>query len=154
MAADLTVAPWTRLAKLSPTGTDPADLQEAADRYVLTGDVYRAAADLWEVLALSYDTQLAMPAGGAVQSATQDGMAVTFVDPVAALTASSSAAWVMVNKLRAMGRPYSALVHDPLDNPWGHSTSDDWRDRNVYAAAESGDQGWDHSDITIVVDTT
>lgn len=144
MAADLTVEPWVRLVKLAPPGTSGTDLQAAADRYVLRGDVKRAAADLWEEKALSYDAQLA--SGPIVASATQDGMAVSYVDPVASLTAASAAAWQMCNRLRATAKAYSALVHDPCDDPWGHSVASDLRDFRAYDATKELDE--DSNDST------
>lgn len=81
MSADMTIEPWTRLAKLAPPGTDGNELQTAADRYALTADLYAAVADLWEEAAMTIDlTPDATPTGtdGQVLAVAQDGLSVTY----------------------------------------------------------------------------
>jgi hypothetical protein len=131
MAVDLTSVPWNRLAKLAPPGSTLDDLQAAADRWALRADVYNAAADLWEELALTVDvaTQDTQPdTTGSVASVSQDGISVTYAnDPLAgnglsARVASRGQMLATARKLRARGRPKSVLMHEPEYDAWTGKT--------------------------------
>lgn len=82
MAADLSTEPFKRLGKLAPPNTGEPALQEAADRYANTSDLYSAAADLWEEAALALDVsppESPIVNGQApVSSVSQDGITVTY----------------------------------------------------------------------------
>lgn len=123
----MTVEPWSRLAKLAPPNTPPADLQAAADRRALRADLFAAAADLWEEKAVSLQI-VAADTGPAIQSATQDGVSVTYVDAFTRLQAQEAAAWGMARKFRAKAKPGNPMVHSPDDTPWLHRTFEDWQD--------------------------
>ena len=133
MAVDLSLVPWDRLAKLAPPSTNEVQLQEAADRWALTADVYNAAADLWEEAALGVDVTTTTVEGEtpAVSSVSQDGISVTYAsDPLAgnglsARVASRGQMLATARRLRARGKPSSPLVHDPDYDAWTGQLSDD-----------------------------
>lgn len=131
MAADLSLEPWSRLAKLAPPGTDPNDLQAAADRYALTADLYAAVADLWEEKAMSIDVSPdATPSGtsGQVLSVSQDGLSVTYkASNVEGDTQNARGAQYSYYMKRAQQFRAKAKVKTPLldgrkrvdqDTPW------------------------------------
>lgn len=124
MAVDLTVTPWPRLSQLAPPGTPSADLQTAADRNSIKADVYRAAAELWEIRAISLDAQTA-DIGPAVASAAQDGISVTYVDASVRSQAQAANAWETSRRLMARAKPGNPLTHQTVDTPWLHRTIDD-----------------------------
>lgn len=83
MAADLGAAPWNRLSKLCPPETDQLAMQEAADRYVSTGDLYMALADLWDEAAVKVSLlppDAPDPLNWPVSSVSQDGVTVTYAN--------------------------------------------------------------------------
>lgn len=133
MAIDLTVSPWNRLAKLAPPGTNEVDLQDAAQRWAVTADVYNAAADIWEEKLMGIDltpdedvvVDPANPlANGKVQSISQDGISVSYIassvdgNSQTARYAQATQIRAVVRSLRAKGKPYSPLVHSRDYNPW------------------------------------
>ncbi len=133
MPVDMSISPWTRLAKLAPPGTPIDELQEAADRWAINADVYGAAADLWEELLISIDLSPdpdpefdpAEPlAGGRVSSVTQDGISVNFaVSNQGGNTQNSRRSQAIqvrsiIRSLRAKMKPNSPLVHNREYNPW------------------------------------
>ena len=133
MAVDLTVVPWNRLAKLAPPGTNVDDLQQAADNHSTRTDVYAAAADLWEDLALSVDiTNGDMGTDTpVVSSVSQDGISVTYAnDPLAgnglsARVASRGQMLATARRLRLKSKPSAPLMHDTDYDAWtGHYRDD------------------------------
>lgn len=134
MAVDLTTVPWNRLAKLAPPGTNAQDLQDAADRWALTADVYNAAADLWEEAAYAIDvtTSDVNTATQAVKSVSQDGISVTYADDalagngLSARVGSRAQMLATAKQLRMRGKPKSVLMHDDTYDAWtGRDTNDD-----------------------------
>lgn len=131
VATDLTIEPWPRLARLAPPGTPSDALQEAADRWGVTADVYNAAADLWEDRLSSIDLapdpdEVSTPdaPSGKVSSIAQDGISITYAQTAkSGNTQTARIAQVaqiksMVRTLRAKGKPHSPLVHRTDYNPW------------------------------------
>lgn len=133
MELDLSMAPWDRLAKLAPPGTNVDDLRSAAERWAVTTDVYSAAADVWEEklmgIDLAPDPDVVVDpenplANGKVQSISQDGISVSYiassVDGNSSTARYAQAAQIrgIIRALRAKGKPYSPLVHARGYNPW------------------------------------
>lgn len=126
MAVDLTLVPWNRLAKLAPPGTNPEDLQAAADRWSLRADVYNAAADLWEEAALLIDVTATTsePGSQAVQSVSQDGISVQYANDalagngLSARIGSRAQMEATARRLRMRGKPQSVLMHEPEYDAW------------------------------------
>lgn len=128
MAVDLTMVPWNRLVKLAPPGTKQDELQEAADRWALRADVYSAAADLWEELALTVDVSNDCTTSNsgtpAVASVSQDGISVTYAsDPLAgnglsARVASRGQMLATARRLRLRAKPTAPLMHDEDYDAW------------------------------------
>lgn len=135
MAVDLTTVPWNRLAKLAPPGTNLDELQEAADRWSLRADVYSAAADLWEELALTVDISNECTSDSAstpaVASVSQDGISVTYAsDPLAgnglsARVASRGQMLATARRLRLKAKPIAPLMHDEDYDAWTGHTRDE-----------------------------
>jgi hypothetical protein len=126
MAADLTIEPWTRLAKLAPPGSDPNELQSAADRYALTADLYAAVADLWEEKAMKIDLSpdsIDASSSGPIASVTQDGISVSYqaskIEGNTQNARSAQYANMMsrARQFRAKAKPKSVLLDGraPLD---------------------------------------
>jgi hypothetical protein len=118
------------LAQLAPPGTPSADLQTAADRNAIKADVYRAAAELWEIRAISLDTQTA-DIGPVVASASQDGISVTYVDASVRVQAQAANAWATSRRLLARAKPGNPLTHQTTDTPWLHRAIDDTFDWGI-----------------------
>jgi hypothetical protein len=137
MAADMTLEPWTRLARLAPPGTIGADLQSAADRWALTADVYAAAADLWEEAAMAVDTtpdEDAQAVTANVQSVSQDGISITYAsdgligNSMSSRIASQAQMLAKAKFFRSRAKAKSVLVHELGYNPWinnGHTECDE-----------------------------
>lgn len=127
MAADLTIGPWDRLAKLSPPGVKLDDLQAAADRHALRADLYAALADLWEEAAmcinLAPDENPTTTGDRVVNKVSQDGITVEYAsDPLTNTQTSRSAQhaqyMAMARRMRAKSKPSTPLVHEDTYNPW------------------------------------
>ncbi len=131
MPVDLAIEPWPRLARLAPPGTNVVELQEAADRWGVTADVYNAAADLWEDKLNSIDLspdpdEVSTPdaPSGKVASIAQDGISITYAQ--SGKTGNTQAARLsqvaqiknIIRGYRAKGKPHSPLVHRVDYNPW------------------------------------
>lgn len=131
MPVDLAIEPWPRLARLAPPGTTSELLQEAADRWGVTADLYNAAADLWEdklaLIDLTPDPdEVSTPdaPSGKVASVSQDGISITYAQ--SGKTGNSQTARLaqvaqiksIVRQYRAKGKPHSPLVHRTDYNPW------------------------------------
>lgn len=119
MPADLTVEPFKRLGKLAPQGTGEPDLQAAADRYANTGDLYSAAADLWEEAALVIDTgppeSQIVDGQAPISSISQDGISVTYsrgvIDYSQDQRLKQAGAYRRIaNDLRRKSKPTSPLI--------------------------------------------
>ncbi len=130
MAADLTIEPWSRLAKIAPAGTASEDLQSAANRYEKSEDIYAAAADLWEEAATQLDLSPSelIEGTGSIQSVSQDGVSVTYAargDAQTQRSLQASAYRSMARNFRQKAQPYSVPLggKDMLDryeeNPCG-----------------------------------
>lgn len=129
MAVDMTLEPWTRLAKLAPPGTNTGDLQTAADRYALTADLFAACADLWEEAAMMIDvspdeTTVTPTAERPIASVTQDGISVTYADePLVGNSMSSRIAkqaqyMSKARYFRSKAKAKTPTMHDADYNPW------------------------------------
>lgn len=128
---DLTLTPWDRLAKLAPPRSTQAELQAAAQRHSTRTDVYAAAADLWEDLAMTIDLSPdcapdvtpGQPTG-AISKVSQDGISVEYKDsPLLGNNQSTRIAqhgqmMGKVRALRARSKPASVKVHDPDWDPF------------------------------------
>jgi hypothetical protein len=116
---------------LAPPGTNVVELQEAADRWGVTADVYNAAADLWEDKLNSIDLspdpdEVSTPdaPSGKVASIAQDGISITYAQ--SGKTGNTQAARLsqvaqiknIIRGYRAKGKPHSPLVHRVDYNPW------------------------------------
>lgn len=130
MAVDISISPWNRLIKLAPPGSTTPDMQDAADRYALTADVYAAAADLWEEAALAVDLSTDDEAATVpldqreIRSISQDGISVTYASDglngygFSARSASAAKMMARARFLRSRAKAKSVLVHDPEYDPW------------------------------------
>ncbi len=129
MAVDMTLVPWSRLAKLAPPGTNGEELQAAADRYALTGDLYAACADLWEEKAMAVDTSPdEIPAtpteDRTVKSVTQDGISITYADEalignnMSSRLASQAAFMAKARYFRSRAKASTPLMHDVDYEPY------------------------------------
>ncbi len=122
MAVDMTLVPWSRLAKLAPPGTNGEELQAAADRYALTGDLYAACADLWEEAAMAIDTTpddvpTTPTEDRAVKSVSQDGISITYADEaligdnMSSRLASQAAFMAKARYFRSRAKASTPLMH-------------------------------------------
>lgn len=119
MAADLSVTPWTRLARLAPQGTTNEALQEAADRHSLRADFFAAVADLWEDYAYSIDTAPDYDSGAdQVQSVSQDGISVTYRASQGLAVSRRDAALQTAERFRRKSKARSVSVYAEDDDPW------------------------------------
>lgn len=131
VSVDLSIEPWPRLARLAPPGTSSVALQEAADRWGVTADLYNAAADLWEdrlsLIDVSPDPdEVSTPdaPSGRVASIAQDGISVTYAqtaktgDTQSARLAQVAQINSIIRGYRKRGKPHSPLVHRTDYNPW------------------------------------
>lgn len=135
MAADMTVEPWVRLAKLAPPGTDPNELQAAADRYALTADMYAACADLWEEKAMTVDMSPPIIADEPTLTAetiAQDGItvqrsyAVGVIDYSQTQRLAMHSAYMQKAKyFRSKSKPRTALMDGRRDDIYDYDVCDD-----------------------------
>lgn len=130
MAADLTLDPWVRLAKLAPAGTSGEELQSAANRYEKSGDIYAAAADLWEEAATQMDLSPSevIEGTGSIQSVSQDGVSVTYAargDAQTQRALQASAYRRIARDFRQKAQPYTVplggkdMIDRYVENPYG-----------------------------------
>jgi hypothetical protein len=131
MPVDLAIEPWPRLARLAPPGTTSEAIQEAADRWGVTADIYAAAADLWEDKLTSIDLapdpdEVSTPENptGKISSVAQDGISITYAqtgkvgNTQTARIAQVAQIKSIIRQYRAKAKPHSPLVHRTDYNPW------------------------------------
>lgn len=141
MAADLTIEPWSRLAKLAPGGTDVEQLQSAANRYEKTQDIYAAASDLWEEAATVLDTSPEVVEGtGTVQSVSQDGVSVTY----ASRADNQTQRMMQVAAYRRVARDFRQRAQ-PYTVPLGGDDMLDRYEKNPY--------GWPYDPENGIIET-
>ena len=131
---DLTIEPWLRLTNLAPPGTAEPDLQVAANRYMLTVDVYAAAADLWEDAAYAIDTSPPNDGDRLAMSVTQGDIQVLYgadsLDTQATRLSRQASYLNRARKLRVQSKAYDVEMHETEDNPYI-----DWYDQDDYDPA-------------------